>query len=79
MYDINIYIVAAPVIMSRNSRLGPEPTTAPPKKDSSADPEVLQKANDIIKDRSADCKPRQVCTTMQTAAFFFTNTVFWLL
>lgn len=24
------------------------------------DPEVLQKMNEIIKDRSADCKPRKV-------------------
>jgi hypothetical protein len=42
------------------SRLGPQPKPAPTKKEQPANPEVLQKANEIIKDRSADCKPRKV-------------------
>lgn len=46
-------------VAARSSRLGPA-ATPPPKKDSPTDPEVLQKANDIIKDKSADCKPRDV-------------------
>jgi hypothetical protein len=42
------------------SRLGPQPKAAPPKQEQPTNPEVLQKANEIIKDRSADCKPRKV-------------------
>ncbi|EFX85516.1 hypothetical protein DAPPUDRAFT_98897 [Daphnia pulex] len=51
--------VAVP--LSRMSRLGPQPKSAPaPKREPPANPEVLQKANEIIKDRSADCKPRKI-------------------
>lgn len=49
--------VAVPL---RMSRVGIQPPAPAPKREAAADPEVLQKANEIIKDRSADCKPRKV-------------------
>ncbi|KAI9561394.1 hypothetical protein GHT06_012351 [Daphnia sinensis] len=49
--------VAVPL---RMSRIGIQPPAPAPKREAAADPEVLQKANEIIKDRSADCKPRKI-------------------
>lgn len=43
------------------ARINPSPIQIEvPQPDSIPDPEVLQKMNDIIKDRSAECKPRKV-------------------
>lgn len=48
----------------RMARISPIQIEAP-QPDSLPDPEVLQKMNDIIKDRSAECKPRKVILKIQ--------------
>ncbi len=66
--------VAVPL---RMSRLGPQPkSVAAPKRETPANPEVLQKANEIIKDRSADCKPRKVTGLLMKLIFKFYATTF---
>lgn len=48
------------MFLSRSSRQREFPPPTPPKKDSPADAKALKNANEILKDKSADCKPRDV-------------------
>lgn len=53
--------VLAPMHISRMSRQRADlPPPTPTKKDSTADAKALKNTNEILKDKSADCKPRDV-------------------
>lgn len=57
--NVNLLEAASQMAHPRMLRNGAK-THTPPAQDSAADPEVMKKINEIIKDKSADCIPRKV-------------------